>query len=94
MHNNIHRIKLYHFPEPTHTECTVPVSATTVHSTDDIKVRGGRIRLTLATVVDVIQRQKKLIPLPRGASFRAKKIALSWRLNYGGAYALEKMGVV
>ncbi len=33
------------------------------------------------------KRRKKLIPPPRGASFRAKKIALmlTWRLYYSGA---------
>ncbi len=35
------------------------------------------------------KRRKKLIPLPRGASFRAKKkkitLMLTWRLYYGGA---------
>ncbi len=33
------------------------------------------------------KRRKKLIPPPRGTSFRAKKITLmlTWRLYYGGA---------
>ena len=45
--------------------------------------------MEVITVIDVItvQRQKKLIPLPRGAK-NTKKIALR-RLNYGGAYALQ-----
>ncbi len=39
------------------------------------------------TIKPFYKRRKKLIPPPRGESFRAKKITLmlTWRLYYGGA---------
>ncbi len=45
----------------------------------------------MATVIDVITWQKKMIPLLRGASFRTQKkcVQPSWRLNYGGVYVVQ-----